>query len=109
MAPGAPAPLPGMERRRAPATPPRYGRRRFWDALYQREGAETREWLGALSRFLPQLEPELRPGDRILVLGRCPVPGVPGGGRAGGARGPAGGCAGVSRQRAVWHRAGSGT
>ncbi|XP_039233967.1 EEF1A lysine methyltransferase 4 isoform X2 [Pipra filicauda] len=69
VAPGAPAPLPGMERRRrAPAANPRYGRRRFWDALYQREGAETREWLGGLSRFLPQLEPELRPGDRILVL-----------------------------------------
>uniref|UniRef100_A0A8C3Q4N1 EEF1A lysine methyltransferase 4 n=1 Tax=Geospiza parvula TaxID=87175 RepID=A0A8C3Q4N1_GEOPR len=58
-----------MERRRAPAAPPRYGRRRFWDELYRREGAETREWLGGLSRFLPQLEPELRPGDRILVLG----------------------------------------
>ncbi|NWQ62975.1 EFMT4 methyltransferase, partial [Neopipo cinnamomea] len=58
-----------MERRRAPAAKPRYGRRRFWDALYRREGAETREWLGGLSRFLPQLEPELRPGDRILVLG----------------------------------------
>ncbi|XP_064241204.1 EEF1A lysine methyltransferase 4-like, partial [Passer domesticus] len=52
-----------------PPRPPRYGRRRFWDTLYRREGAETREWLGGLSRFLPQLEPELRPGDRILVLG----------------------------------------
>lgn len=110
VAPGVPAPLPRMERRRAPTAPPRYGRRRFWDALYQREGAETREWLGGLSRFLPQLEPELRPGDRILVLGTCPVPGmpgVPGGGRAGGARGPAGGCAVGSRQGAVWHRAGT--
>ncbi|NXD86829.1 EFMT4 methyltransferase, partial [Halcyon senegalensis] len=59
----------GMERRRAPAANRRYGQRRFWDELYRREGAEPREWLGGLSRFLPQLEAELRPGDRILVLG----------------------------------------
>uniref|UniRef100_A0A8C4XIY5 EEF1A lysine methyltransferase 4 n=1 Tax=Falco tinnunculus TaxID=100819 RepID=A0A8C4XIY5_FALTI len=58
-----------MERRRAPAANRRYRQRRFWDALYRQEGAEPREWLGGLSRFLPQLEAELRPGDRILVLG----------------------------------------
>ena len=69
-----------MERRRAPAATRRYRQRRFWDALYRQEGAEPREWLGGLSRFLPQLEAELRPGDRILVLGTCPVTG---GGRAG--------------------------
>lgn len=69
-----PAP-PGMERRRAPAANRRYRQRRFWDALYRQEGAEPREWLGGLSRFLPELEAELRPGDRILVLGTCPVEG----------------------------------
>ncbi|NXX85229.1 EFMT4 methyltransferase, partial [Urocolius indicus] len=59
-----------MERGRAPAANRRYRQRRFWDALYRRQqGAEPREWLGALSRFLPQLRAELRPGDRILVLG----------------------------------------
>ncbi|NXS52420.1 EFMT4 methyltransferase, partial [Brachypteracias leptosomus] len=59
----------GMERRRAPVANRRYRQRRFWDQLYRQEGAEPREWLGGLSRFLPQLEAELRPGDRILVLG----------------------------------------
>ncbi|XP_053930777.1 EEF1A lysine methyltransferase 4 [Cuculus canorus] len=58
-----------MERRRAAPGSARYRQRRFWDARYRQEGAEPREWLGGLSRFLPQLEPELRPGDRILVLG----------------------------------------
>lgn len=67
-----------MERRRAPAANRRFRQRRFWDALYRREGAEPREWLGGLSRFLPQLEAELRPGDRILVLGTCPVLGKEG-------------------------------
>ncbi|NWU73308.1 EFMT4 methyltransferase, partial [Pterocles burchelli] len=60
---GCPA-RPGMERRRY-----RYRQRRFWDELYRQEGAEPREWLGGLARFLPHLQPELRPGDRILVLG----------------------------------------
>uniref|UniRef100_A0A8C3KDI7 EEF1A lysine methyltransferase 4 n=1 Tax=Calidris pygmaea TaxID=425635 RepID=A0A8C3KDI7_9CHAR len=74
-----PPPFPGMERRRTPADKGRYSasqnrrcryrQRRFWEALYRQEGAEPREWLGGLSRYLPQLEPELRPGDRILVLG----------------------------------------
>lgn len=71
--PVLPTPPPGMERRRAPADSRRYGQRRFWDERYRREGAEPREWLGGLSRFLPQLQPELRPGDRILVLGTCPL------------------------------------
>lgn len=71
-----------MERRRAPAANRRFRQRRFWDALYRRDGAEPREWLGGLSRFLPQLQPELRPGDRILVLGTCPVLGK--GGRGSG-------------------------
>ncbi|NXI38560.1 EFMT4 methyltransferase, partial [Galbula dea] len=58
-----------MERRWALADNRRYRQRRFWDALYRQQGAEPREWLGGLSRFLPQLEAELHPGDRILVLG----------------------------------------
>lgn len=94
-----------MERRRAPAANRRFRQRRFWDALYRREGAEPREWLGGLSRFLPQLEAELRPGDRILVLGTCPVLGK---GRAGGVRGPPAGCAVAGREGAVRLRAGAG-
>ncbi|XP_061204679.1 EEF1A lysine methyltransferase 4 [Neopsephotus bourkii] len=58
-----------MERRHTPAANRRYRQRRFWDELYRQEGAEPREWLGALSRFLPHLQPELRPADRILILG----------------------------------------
>lgn len=81
-----------------------YRQRRFWDELYRQEGAEPREWLGGLSRFLPQLEAELRPGDRILVLGTCPVPGE------GWARppSPTSGCAAAGREGAVRHRDGGG-
>ncbi|XP_014460857.2 EEF1A lysine methyltransferase 4 [Alligator mississippiensis] len=48
--------------------PRRYRARGFWDARY-RAGAAPAEWLGGLGRFRRQLEPELRPGDRVLVLG----------------------------------------
>ncbi|NXC43081.1 EFMT4 methyltransferase, partial [Penelope pileata] len=40
-----------------------------WEQRYRRAGAEPREWLGGFERFRAVLEPELRPGDRILVLG----------------------------------------
>ncbi|XP_064372781.1 EEF1A lysine methyltransferase 4 isoform X2 [Dromaius novaehollandiae] len=56
-------------RRRLPDANGRYRERGFWDARYREAGAEPQEWLGGLSRFRRQLEAELRPGDRILVLG----------------------------------------
>ncbi|XP_072200564.1 EEF1A lysine methyltransferase 4 [Excalfactoria chinensis] len=59
-----------MERRPPPAAANRcYARRRFWEERYRRAGAESHEWLGGLERFRALLEPELRPDDRILVLG----------------------------------------
>ncbi|CAM4715498.1 EEF1A lysine methyltransferase 4 [Lepidochelys kempii] len=47
----------------------RYRDRRFWDSRYRQAGATAAEWFGGLSCFRQQLEAELRPGDRILVLG----------------------------------------
>lgn len=47
----------------------RYRDRCFWDSRYRQTGAAPTEWFGGLSCFREQLEAELRPGDRILVLG----------------------------------------
>uniref|UniRef100_A0A8C5SF50 Methyltransferase domain-containing protein n=1 Tax=Laticauda laticaudata TaxID=8630 RepID=A0A8C5SF50_LATLA len=52
-----------------PASNARYRERGFWDARYEQEGAEPTEWFGGLESFREQLEAELKPGDRILVLG----------------------------------------
>ncbi|XP_026578542.1 EEF1A lysine methyltransferase 4 [Pseudonaja textilis] len=56
-------------RRQRPASNARYRERGFWDARYEQEGAEPTEWFGGLESFREQLEAELKPGDRILVLG----------------------------------------
>uniref|UniRef100_A0A8C8VGF4 EEF1A lysine methyltransferase 4 n=1 Tax=Pelusios castaneus TaxID=367368 RepID=A0A8C8VGF4_9SAUR len=47
----------------------RYRDRCFWDARYREAGAAPAEWFGGFPCFREQLEAELRPGDRILVLG----------------------------------------
>ncbi|XP_074859967.1 EEF1A lysine methyltransferase 4 [Carettochelys insculpta] len=47
----------------------RYRDRRFWDSRYRETGTAPSEWFGGLASFREQLEAELRPGDRILVLG----------------------------------------
>ncbi|XP_034989484.2 EEF1A lysine methyltransferase 4 isoform X2 [Zootoca vivipara] len=56
-------------RRQLPDSNARYRDRSFWDSRYQDEGAAPAEWFGGLERFREQLEAELSPGDRILVLG----------------------------------------
>ncbi|KAG8136251.1 hypothetical protein E2320_009214 [Naja naja] len=56
-------------RRQRPASNARYRERGFWDSRYEQEGAEPTEWFGGLESFREQLEAELKPGDRILVLG----------------------------------------
>lgn len=88
-----------MERRPPPAAANRcYAQRRFWEERYRRAGAEPREWLGDFERFRALLEPELRPEDRILVLGTGAVSGreaAPGlGGRGCSSAGRGGGAAG---------------
>ncbi|KAM6443963.1 EEF1A lysine methyltransferase 4 isoform 3-T3 [Liasis olivaceus] len=56
-------------RRQRPGSNARYRERGFWDARYEQEGADPTEWFGGLECFRAQLEAELNPGDRILVLG----------------------------------------
>ncbi|XP_061493455.1 EEF1A lysine methyltransferase 4 [Rhineura floridana] len=56
-------------RRRLPDSNTRYRDRNFWDSRYRDEGATPAEWFGGLECFRQQLEVELNPGDRILVLG----------------------------------------
>ncbi|XP_053246718.1 EEF1A lysine methyltransferase 4 [Podarcis raffonei] len=56
-------------RRQLPDSNARYRDRSFWNSRYQDEGVAPVEWFGGLERFREQLEAELSPGDRILVLG----------------------------------------
>nr|XP_056705970.1 EEF1A lysine methyltransferase 4 [Euleptes europaea] len=55
--------------RRRPDSNARYRDRSFWESRYGDEGAAPTEWFGGLGCFRPQLEAELSPTDRILVLG----------------------------------------
>ncbi|KAJ6653852.1 hypothetical protein lerEdw1_008649 [Lerista edwardsae] len=70
---GAPLRTRGMEessrRRRQPGSNARYRERSYWESRYRDEGAAPAEWFGGLDCFREQLEAELKPGDRILVLG----------------------------------------
>ncbi|XP_077204331.1 EEF1A lysine methyltransferase 4 [Paroedura picta] len=60
----------GEPRRRAlPERNSGYGERGFWEARYREEGAAPAEWFGGLEAFRGQLEAELSPTDRNLVLG----------------------------------------
>ncbi|XP_054839679.1 EEF1A lysine methyltransferase 4 isoform X2 [Eublepharis macularius] len=59
----------GEPRRRLPDSNARYGERSFWESRYRDEGATPAEWFGGLDSFREQLEAELSPTDRILVLG----------------------------------------
>ncbi|XP_042315822.1 EEF1A lysine methyltransferase 4 [Sceloporus undulatus] len=60
-----------------PASNASYGERAFWEARYAAAAAEEEgrappppgEWFGGLERFGGLLKAELRPGDRLLVLG----------------------------------------
>ncbi|XP_060098787.1 EEF1A lysine methyltransferase 4 [Heteronotia binoei] len=56
-------------RRQLPDCNARYRDRSFWEARYREEGAAPAEWFGGLECFRQQLEAELSPTDRILVLG----------------------------------------
>uniref|UniRef100_A0A8D0L952 EEF1A lysine methyltransferase 4 n=1 Tax=Sphenodon punctatus TaxID=8508 RepID=A0A8D0L952_SPHPU len=56
-------------RRRLPDSNARYRDRSFWDSRYREEAGASAEWFGDLGCFRQQLEAELGPGDRILVLG----------------------------------------
>ncbi|XP_032080703.1 EEF1A lysine methyltransferase 4 [Thamnophis elegans] len=56
-------------RRQRPASNAGYRQRGFWDERYEQEGAEPTEWFGGLESFREPLEAELKPEDRILVLG----------------------------------------
>uniref|UniRef100_A0A6J0VF19 EEF1A lysine methyltransferase 4 n=1 Tax=Pogona vitticeps TaxID=103695 RepID=A0A6J0VF19_9SAUR len=55
--------------RQRPESNAQYRDRGFWESRYRVEGAEPAEWFGGLECFREQLEAELKPGDRILVLG----------------------------------------
>ncbi|KAM9583147.1 EEF1A lysine methyltransferase 4 [Trichechus inunguis] len=63
--PGAPPPLPALPERNCG-----YRELQYWDQRY-RDAAHSApyEWFGDFSSFRALLEPELRPEDRILVLG----------------------------------------
>lgn len=63
--PGAPAPGPELPERNF-----EYCEVQYWDQRY-RGAADSApyEWFGDFSSFRSLLEPELRPEDRILVLG----------------------------------------
>ncbi|XP_006160819.1 EEF1A lysine methyltransferase 4 [Tupaia chinensis] len=63
--PGARAPLPELPERNCG-----YREVQYWDQRY-RDAADSApyEWFGDFSSFRALLEPELRPEDRILVLG----------------------------------------
>ncbi|XP_006884140.1 PREDICTED: endothelin-converting enzyme 2 isoform X5 [Elephantulus edwardii] len=63
--PGAPSTLPELPERNCG-----YREVQYWDQRY-RNAADSApyEWFGDFSSFRALLEPELRPGDRILVLG----------------------------------------
>lgn len=56
-------------RQQQPGSNARYRERSYWESRYRDEGAAPAEWFGGLERFREQLEAELKPGDRILVLG----------------------------------------
>lgn len=63
--PGAPGPLPKLPEQNCG-----YREVRYWDQRYQ-DAADSApyEWFGDFSSFRALLDPELRPEDRILVLG----------------------------------------
>lgn len=63
--PGAWAPLPELPEKNCG-----YREVQYWDQRY-RDAADSApyEWFGDFSSFRDLLEPELRPEDRILVLG----------------------------------------
>ncbi|XP_048203204.1 endothelin-converting enzyme 2 isoform X1 [Perognathus longimembris pacificus] len=63
--PRAPAPGPPSPRRNS-----EYGQVQYWDRRYRGAAdAAPYEWFGGFASFRALLEPELRPDDRILVLG----------------------------------------
>ncbi|XP_033618492.1 EEF1AKMT4-ECE2 readthrough transcript protein isoform X2 [Fukomys damarensis] len=63
--PGGPAPLPALPERNF-----EYCEVQYWDLRYQGAAdSAPYEWFGNFSSFRALLEPELRPEDRILVLG----------------------------------------
>lgn len=63
--PGAPEPRPEL-----PEQNSGYREVQYWDQRY-RDAADSApyEWFGDFSSFRALVEPELRPEDRILVLG----------------------------------------
>lgn len=70
---GAPDPSPELPERNF-----EYREIQYWDQRYQGAVDSAHyEWFGNFSSFRALLEPELRPEDRILVLGglsrRCPA------------------------------------